>query len=153
VAFLHEHFVQRAHTSDTLRTYAEVLYDWFETLEQNAIEWTDADATDLIAYRNRMMQEVSGHTGRPYRVSTINQSSSGRVEVLRVGRASALADASPLVGGARRFDVARHPRPVLNGAVHAADHSLFVLRAVRVVAAAARIRAARELLAALPPPY
>ncbi|MDZ4129452.1 MAG: hypothetical protein U1E02_35585, partial [Hydrogenophaga sp.] len=34
VAFLHEHFVQRAHTIDTLRTYAEVLYDWFETLEQ-----------------------------------------------------------------------------------------------------------------------
>lgn len=27
VAFLHEHFVQRAHTADTLRTYAEILYD------------------------------------------------------------------------------------------------------------------------------
>ena len=38
-AFLHEHFVQRAHTADTLRTYAEILYDWFETLEQNAIAW------------------------------------------------------------------------------------------------------------------
>ena len=37
VAFLHEHFVQRAHTADTVRTYAEILYDWFETLEQNAI--------------------------------------------------------------------------------------------------------------------
>jgi integrase/recombinase XerD len=35
VAFLHEHGVQRAHTADTLRTYAEILYDWFETLEQN----------------------------------------------------------------------------------------------------------------------
>jgi len=31
VAFLHEHFVQRAHTADTLRTYCEILYDWFET--------------------------------------------------------------------------------------------------------------------------
>jgi hypothetical protein len=37
VAFLHEHSVQRAHTADTLRTYAEILYDWFETLEQNDV--------------------------------------------------------------------------------------------------------------------
>src|ERR1700674_4459511 len=27
--FLHEHAVERAHTTDTLRTYAEILYDWF----------------------------------------------------------------------------------------------------------------------------
>ena len=72
VAFLHEHFVQRAHTADTVRTYAEILYDWFETLEQNAIAWVDADAVDLVAYRNRMMLEPSRHTGRPYRISTIN---------------------------------------------------------------------------------
>jgi integrase/recombinase XerD len=35
VAYLHEHGVQRAHTADTVRTYAEILYDWFDTLEQN----------------------------------------------------------------------------------------------------------------------
>src|SRR5712691_11829668 len=57
VAFLHEHAVQRAHTADTLRTYAEILYDWFETLEQNAIRWNDADAVDLVAYRNRMLTQ------------------------------------------------------------------------------------------------
>src|ERR1700757_1042897 len=72
VAFLHEHFVQRAHTVDTLRTYAEILYDWFETLEQNAIAWSDADAVDLVAYRNRMLTQPSAHTRRPYRISTIN---------------------------------------------------------------------------------
>lgn len=72
VAFLHEHGVQRAHTADTLRTYAEILYDWFETLEQNQVNWEDADAVDLVAYRNRMMQQPSAHTGRPYRISTIN---------------------------------------------------------------------------------
>ena len=66
VAYLHEHFIQRAHTADTLRTYAEILYDWFETLEQNAIAWGEADAVDLVAYRNRMLLEPSGHTGRPY---------------------------------------------------------------------------------------
>jgi integrase/recombinase XerD len=45
VAFLHEHSVQRAHTDDTRRTYAEILYDWFETLEQNDIPWESADAS------------------------------------------------------------------------------------------------------------
>ena len=57
LAFLHEHAVQRAHTADTVRTYSEILYDWFETLEQNHIPWRDAAAADLIAYRNRMMTQ------------------------------------------------------------------------------------------------
>src|SRR6185312_6403090 len=72
VAFLHEHAVQRAHTTDTVRTYAEILYDWFETLEQSRIAWSDADAADLIAYRNRMLKEASAHTQRPYSIRTIN---------------------------------------------------------------------------------
>ena len=72
VAFLHEHAVQRAHTADTLRTYAEILYDWFETLEQNRIAWSEADAADLIAYRNRMLKQPSAHTQRPYSIRTIN---------------------------------------------------------------------------------
>lgn len=37
VAFLHEHAIQRAHTADTLRTYTEILYDWFDIVEQNDI--------------------------------------------------------------------------------------------------------------------
>jgi site-specific recombinase XerD len=73
VAFLHEHSIQRAHTDDTLRTYAEILYDWFETLEQNDIPWESANAVDLVAYRNRMMAQPSptpaARTGR--RPSTI----------------------------------------------------------------------------------
>jgi integrase/recombinase XerD len=153
VAFLHEHFVQRAHTSDTLRTYAEVLYDWFETLEQNAIEWTDADATDLIAYRNRMMHEASGHTGRPYRVSTINHRVRGVLRFYQWAVQTHWLDTSPLIGGARRFAVARHPRPVRNGAVHSADHSLFILRQFESLPRPLVSEQARELLAALPPPY
>ena len=50
VAFLHEHAVQRAHTTDTVRTYSEILYDWFETLEQNRIVWRDA-AAEQICHR------------------------------------------------------------------------------------------------------
>ncbi len=65
VAFLHEHAVQRAHTADTLRTYAEILYDWFDTLEQNGIDWSDADAADLVAYRNRMLTQPSPIRGAP----------------------------------------------------------------------------------------
>ena len=59
VAFLHEHAIQRAHTADTVRTYAETLYDWFDTLEQSGISWADADGADLVAYRNRMLTRPS----------------------------------------------------------------------------------------------
>jgi integrase/recombinase XerD len=72
VAFLHEHAIQRAHTADTVRTYAEILFDWFDTLEQSAIVWSDADGADLVAYRNRMLTQSSPHTSRPYGVRTIN---------------------------------------------------------------------------------
>lgn len=72
VAFLHEHSVQRAHTDDTRRTYAEILYDWFETLEQNDIPWGERRRGRPVAYRNRMMAQPSPHTGRPYRTTTIN---------------------------------------------------------------------------------
>jgi site-specific recombinase XerD len=72
VAFLHEHAIQRAHTADTVRTYTEILYDWFDALEQSGIAWNDADAVDLVAYRNRMLQQPSAHTGRPYSVRTVN---------------------------------------------------------------------------------
>ena len=72
LAFLHEHAVQRAHTTDTVRTYAEILYDWFETLEQNRLAWRDAEAADLVAYRNRMMTQPSAHTDRRYSIRTIN---------------------------------------------------------------------------------
>jgi len=48
VAFLHEHAIQRAHTADTLRTYAEILFDWFDTLEQSSIAWDQVDGADLV---------------------------------------------------------------------------------------------------------
>jgi len=72
VAYLHEHAIQRAHTPDTARTYMEILYDWFDALEQSGIAWTEVDAVDLVAYRNRMLERPSPHTGRPYSVRTIN---------------------------------------------------------------------------------
>ncbi|MEJ8859512.1 hypothetical protein WKW79_33455 [Variovorax robiniae] len=153
VAFLHEHSVQRAHTADTLRTYAEILYDWFETLEQNAVGWADADAVDLVAYRNRMMLQPSPHTGRPYRISTINHRVRGALRFYEWAvRMHWLTD-SPLVGRPRNFAVARHPQPVRADTTQASDHSLFVLRQFEPLPRPLTSAQARELLATLGPPY
>jgi len=153
VAFLHEHAVQRAHTADTLRTYTEILYDWFETLEQNTIGWADADAVDLMAYRNRMMQQPSAHTGRPYRISTINHRVRGVLRFYEWAVRMRWLAASPLAGQPGNFAVARHPRPSRANTVQSADHSLFVLRQFEPLPRPLTSEQARELLARLVPPY
>ena len=153
VAFLHEHFVQRAHTADTLRTYAEVLYDWFETLEQNAIRWNDADAVDLVAYRNRMLTQPSAHTGRPYRISTINHRVRGVLRFYEWAVRTHWLPASTLAGTLRNFAVTRQPRPVRADAARSTEHSLFVLRQFESLPRPLVSEQACELLATLPPPY
>ncbi|NJO38587.1 MAG: tyrosine-type recombinase/integrase [Rhizobiales bacterium] len=62
----------RSHAADTLRTYAEHLHDWFDALEQSRLDWRMADEGMIAAYRNRMLEQPSRHTGRPYARSTIN---------------------------------------------------------------------------------
>jgi integrase len=57
---------------ETLRTYGEHLYDWFDALEQSGIEWHDVDERVIAAYRNRMLENPSAHTGQPYARATIN---------------------------------------------------------------------------------
>ncbi|MBI5277792.1 MAG: tyrosine-type recombinase/integrase [Burkholderiales bacterium] len=153
VAFLHEHFVQRAHTAETLRTYAEILYDWFETLEQNAVRWDDADAVDLMAYRNRMVLQPSGHTGRPYQVSTINHRVRGVLRFYEWAVRTRWLDASPLAGRSHDFALARQQRPARAESMRGADHSLFVLRQFEPLPRPLVSEQARELLATLPPPY
>ena len=153
VAFLHEHFVQRAHTAETLRTYAEILYDWFETLEQNAIRWDAADAVDLVAYRNRMVMQPSGHTGRPYQVSTINHRVRGVLRFYEWAVRTRWLDASPLAGRSHDFALARQQRPARAESMRGADHSLFVLRQFEPLPRPLVSEQARELLATLPPPY
>jgi site-specific recombinase XerD len=153
VAFLHEHSVQRAHTADTLRSYTEILYDWFETLEQNAIDWTAADAVDLIAYRNRMMQQPSAHTGRPYCISTINHRVRGVLRFYDWAVRMQWLAVSQLAGESGNFAVAKHPRPYSANSVQPADHSLFVLRQFEPLPRPLAAEQARELLARLVPPY
>ena len=148
MAFLHEHFVQRAHTADTLRTYAEILYDWFETLEQNAIVWSDADAVDLVAYRNRMMLQPSSHTGRPYRISTINHRVRGVLRFYEWAVRTRWLAASSLVGRPGNF--ARREAAATGSRREHADDRPQSLRAaaVRTVAASARLRAGARTLGA-----
>jgi len=62
----------RSQAADTLRTYAEHLHDWFDTLEQSDLDWSVVDEGTIAAYRNRMLTAPSPHTGRPYARSTIN---------------------------------------------------------------------------------
>ncbi|MHC0614203.1 tyrosine-type recombinase/integrase [Komagataeibacter oboediens] len=65
-------FPGRSHSRDTLRTYAEHLHDWFDSLEQSNLDWREAGEETVAAYRNRMLERPSAHTGRPYARTTIN---------------------------------------------------------------------------------
>jgi hypothetical protein len=153
VAFLHEHSIQRAHTDDTLRTYAEILYDWFETLEQNDIPWETADAVDLVAYRNRMMALPSAHTGRPYRTSTINHRVRGVLRFYVWALRARWLSTSPLAEPARDLRLARQHRPTRAGHTPTYERSLFILRQYEALPRPLDSEQARELLAALAPPY
>ena len=62
----------RSLSPQTVRTYAEHLHDWFDSLEQSGIAWDDIEEETLAAYRNRHLSEVSQRTKRPYSLSTIN---------------------------------------------------------------------------------
>ncbi len=107
VAYLHEHGVQCAHTADTLRTYSEILYDWFDTLEQNRIDWQTADAADLVAYRNRMLTQSSPH-GRLYSIRTINHRVRGVLRFYAWAVRHGWLSSSALVGHERDLCLSRH---------------------------------------------
>jgi integrase len=77
--FLHLALVQgRTRSPATWRTYAEALYDWWQTCEANGWQWNHAGYEEAAAYRNRMLSGISNVTGRPYARSTIN----GRLRIL-----------------------------------------------------------------------
>jgi integrase/recombinase XerD len=153
VAYLHEHSVQRAHTADTLRTYAEILHDWFDTLEQSGIVWSDADGADLVAYRNRMLLQSSGHTGRPYSVRTVNHRVRGVLRFYEWAVRAAWLRQSSLAGRDNDFALSRRNWPISRAGRDAPSKSLFVLRQFEAMPHPLSSSQARELLARLPPPY
>jgi site-specific recombinase XerD len=153
IAFLHEHGVQRAHTPDTVRTYAEILYDWFDTLEQNDVDWATADAADLIAYRNRMLAEPSPHTQRAYSIRTINHRVRGVLRFYAWAVRSGWLRESTLVGRGNDFAVTRRAPGSRRASAHEDDMDLFVLRQYAELPRPLTTAQIRELLAALMPPY
>jgi site-specific recombinase XerD len=153
VAFLHEHSVQRAHTADTLRTYMELIYEWFDALEQSGVAWSDADVADLVAYRNRMLKQPSAHTGRAYSVRTINHRVRGVIRLYQWAVRSGWLRASPLIGRASDFSLARHSRGTHRHHTGDNDRSVFVLRQFPSLPRPLTSAQARDLLAELPPPY
>ena len=77
--FLHLALVQgRTRSAATWRTYAEALYDWWQTCEVNGWQWGRVGYEEVAAYRNRMLSGTSDLTERPYARSTIN----GRLRIL-----------------------------------------------------------------------
>lgn len=61
-AYLLEHAQAhgRPQASETVRTYGEHLYEWFDALEQSGIDWDAADEPVLAAYRGRMPRPHAG---------------------------------------------------------------------------------------------
>ena len=153
IAFLHEHSVQRAQTADTLRTYLEILYDWFDALEQSGILWSEADTLDLVAYRNRMLKQPSAHTGRPYSVRTINHRVRGVLRFYEWAVRNTWLRGSPLLGRAKDFSLARRVRGRRPRYAGDTDRSFFVLRQFESLPRPLTSAQARDLLAELPPPY
>lgn len=152
VAYLHEHGVQRAHTADTLRTYAEILCDWFDTLEQNRIGWQTADAADLVAYRNRMLTQTSPR-GRVCSIRTINHRVRGVLRFYAWAVRNGWLSSSALVGHENDLCLSRHA-PIAGAAPSVdSDVDLFVLRQFATLPRPLSAAQARDLLAALVPPY
>jgi site-specific recombinase XerD len=152
VAFLHEHGIQRAHTSETLRTYAEILLDWFNALERNGISWDEADAVDLVAYRNRMLSAPSARTHRPYSIRTINHRIRGVLRFYEWAVRHSWLPTSPLVGRDTDFTIARR----YNARSHRGDqddHGIFLLRQFESLPRPLTGAQACELMARLMPPY
>jgi integrase len=153
VAFLHEHGIQRAHSAETLRTYTEILYDWFDSLEQSRIAWIDVDTTDLIAYRNRMVKGPSAHTGRPYSVRTINHRVRGVLRFYAWAVRTGWLASSPLSDHGKDFSFSRHVWGTRRRFQRDEERSLFALRQFEDLPRPLRSEQARELLAALQTPY
>jgi integrase/recombinase XerD len=152
-AFLHEHAIQRAHTAETVRTYMEILYDWFGALEQRRIRWSEADAVDLVAYRNRMLTQPSTHTGRPYSVRTINHRVRGVLRFYEWAARNDWLQDSALIGRANDFTLARRAHSRRPQQARSADRNIFLIRQFEALPRPLSSAQACELLAQLAPPY
>jgi len=154
VAFLHEHAVQRAYTSETIRTYTEILIDWFDSLERRCIGWKEVDVSDLIAYRDHMLKRLSAHTRRAFRPRTINHRVRGVLRFYAWAVRNGWLAESSLVSNAADVSAVRYFRSSRRRRFwEPHERSIFVLRQFESLPRPLRSDQARELLAALPSPY
>jgi len=152
VEFLHEHSIQRAHSAETLRTYAEILLDWFDTLERHDVQWNDADAIDLVAYRNRMLSARSPRTRRAYSIRTINHRVRGVLRFYRWAVSRSRLRSSPLAE--RHADCTVAPgchRRDCGSTAH--ERGIFLLRQFETLPRPLTGPQACEVMARLMPPY
>lgn len=154
VAFLHEHAIQRAYTTATIRTYTEILIDWFNSIERSGIGWTDVDVSDLIAYRDHMLKKLSAHTRRAFSPRTINHRVRGVLRFYAWAVRNGWLRESSLVSNAADVAAVRHFRSSSRRRFwEPYERSIFVLRQFESLPRPLRSDQARELLAALPAPY
>lgn len=152
VAFLHEHSIQRAHSNDTVRAYAEILLDWFDALEQNDISWKHADSVDLVAYRNRMLSAPSPRTHRAYSTRTVNHRVRGVLRFYEWAVRHSWLCSSSLAGCDTDFSVS-DGRSGVRPPDRARDRDIFVLRQFEGLPRPLSGAQACELMAHLMPPY
>ena len=62
----------RTSSATTWRSYAYQLADWFGFCERIGLAWRHTSELNIATYRNVLAAEVSSHTGRALRRSTIN---------------------------------------------------------------------------------
>jgi site-specific recombinase XerD len=85
----------KALSPDTQRTYSEELYDWFQTCDDNGWKWNSVTRHELALYRNRMLEQKSPATGRPYARSTINQRLRAIIRFYVVAKSQGAVDELP----------------------------------------------------------
>jgi integrase/recombinase XerD len=125
----------------------------FDALEQSGILWNEVEAVDLIAYRNRMLQQPSSHTGRAYSVRTINHRVRGVLRFYVWAVRNAWRRSSPLIGRANDFALARRGGGSGRRSASDADRVVFALRQFESLPRPLTSDQARKLLAELQPPY
>jgi len=131
-------------------TYAEILLDWFDTLEQNEIPWRNADAVDLVAYRNRMLSTPSPRTLRAYSTRTINQRVRGVQRFYEWAVRHSWLPSSELTGRDTEFTVSRRYDGWRD---RVSDRGIFILRQFEGLPRPLSGEQACELMARLMPPY
>jgi site-specific recombinase XerD len=99
----------RTRSPKTWRTYGEVLYDWWQTLETNGWVWDAVGQGELVAYRNRMLQQPSDYTRKPFKRSTINLRIGTIARFYKWCASMGLTDRSPFP--AEEIVVSRHQPP------------------------------------------